>query len=64
MEVVRNLVFHARTKHIEMHYHFIREKVLHEENKMKQIKTDDQVEDLFTKSLSSGKLESFVNSLT
>jgi len=22
-----NLVYHARTKHIEMHYHFIREKV-------------------------------------
>jgi len=26
--LANNLVYHARTKHIEMHYHFIREKVL------------------------------------
>jgi len=26
--LVNNLVYHARTKHIEVHYHFIREKVI------------------------------------
>jgi hypothetical protein len=26
--LAENLVFHAKTKHIEVHYHFIREKVL------------------------------------
>ena len=26
--MAKNLVFHAWTKHIEVHYHFIREKVL------------------------------------
>jgi len=26
--LANNLVYHARTKHIEVHYHFIREKVL------------------------------------
>ena len=25
--VARNLVFHARTKHIEMHYHYVRERL-------------------------------------
>jgi len=26
--LTNNLVYHVRTKHIEVHYHFIREKVL------------------------------------
>jgi hypothetical protein len=59
IRLMENLVFHARTKHVEVHYHFIREKVLQEEIEMRQIKTDDQVADLFTKSLSTGKLEMF-----
>ncbi|KAL5577449.1 hypothetical protein UlMin_019148 [Ulmus minor] len=59
IRLAENLVFHTRTKHVEVHYHFIREKVLQEEIEMKQIKTDDQVADLFTKSLSSGKVEMF-----
>jgi len=29
--LVNNLVYHARTKHIEMHYHFIKEKILAKE---------------------------------
>ena len=28
IQLARNPVFHARTKHIEVHYHFVREKVL------------------------------------
>jgi len=28
IELASNPVFHARTKHIEVHYHFVREKVL------------------------------------
>ena len=44
---------------MEVHYHFIREKVLQEEIKMHQVKTDDQVADLFTKGLNGGKIEKF-----
>lgn len=57
--MAENPVFHARTKHVEVHYHFIREKVLKEEIEMQQIRTDDQVADLFTKGLSSSKCEGF-----
>ncbi|XP_068644967.1 uncharacterized mitochondrial protein AtMg00810-like [Aristolochia californica] len=59
IRLAENPVFHARTKHIEVHYHFIREKVLQEEIEMRPIKTDDQVADLFTKSLSTGKFKMF-----
>ncbi|XP_068644922.1 secreted RxLR effector protein 161-like [Aristolochia californica] len=59
IRLAENPVFHARTKHIEVHYHFIREKVLQEEIELRPIKTDDQVADLFTKSLSTGKFKMF-----
>ena len=28
IQLAKNLVFHARTKHIEVHYNFVRERVL------------------------------------
>ena len=57
--LVENPVFHVRTKHVEVHYHFLREKVMLEEIEMRKIKTYDQVVDLFTKSLSTSKFEMF-----
>ncbi|KAE8673149.1 hypothetical protein F3Y22_tig00111810pilonHSYRG00151 [Hibiscus syriacus] len=59
IRLAENPVFHARTKHVEVHYHFVREKFLQEEIEMRQIKTDEQIADLFTKSLSVGKFEHF-----
>ena len=59
IRLAENPVFHARTKHVEVHYHFIREKVLKKEIEMQKIKTDDQVADLFTKGLNTGTHESF-----
>ena len=63
VRLAENPVFHARTKHVEVHYHFIREKVLEEEVELKQIKSGDQVADLFTKGLSGSKFESFCHQL-
>lgn len=59
VRLAENPMVHARTKHVEVHYHFIREKVSKEEIEMHQIKTDGQVADLFTKGLSTGKCENF-----
>ncbi|XP_062118705.1 secreted RxLR effector protein 161-like [Humulus lupulus] len=59
IRLAENLVFHARTKHVEVHYHFLREKVLQEEIEMRQINTDDQVADIFTKGLSTIKFAKF-----
>ena len=53
LALASNPIFHARTKHIEVDYHFIREKVLSKELKVHFISTLDQIADIFTKALSS-----------
>ncbi len=41
--LANNAIYHARTKHIEVHYHFIREKVLAKEIDLIHVSTEDQV---------------------
>jgi hypothetical protein len=57
--LANNLVYHARTKHIEVHYHFIREKDLSKEIDLIHVSTEDQVTDIFTKALGTDKLKKF-----
>ncbi len=57
--IANNSIYHARTKHIEVHYHFIREKVLAKEIDLIHVNTKDQVADIFTKALSTYKLKKF-----
>ena len=52
LAIASNLVFHARTKHVEVDYHFVREGVLCRDLQVKYITTGDQLVDIFTKSLS------------
>ena len=52
-------MFHARTKHIEVHYHYVREKVLEREIDMVYVNTNEQVADTFTKSLGAEKQHRF-----
>jgi histone deacetylase 1/2 len=54
-----NLVFHARTKHIEVHYHFVRERVSQKLLEIYFVSSGDQVADGFTKPLSVRLLENF-----
>jgi len=49
--LANNPVYHARTKHIEVHYHFIREKILTREINLIHVNTKNQVANIFTKAL-------------
>jgi len=57
--LTNNSVNHARTKHIEVHYHFIRKKVLAKEINLIHVNTEDQIVDIFTKALGTNKLKRF-----
>jgi len=57
--LANNLVYHVRTKHIEVHYHFIRKKVLTKEINLIHVSTKNQVVNIFTKALSTNKLKRF-----
>ena len=55
--MVHNPVFHDRTKHIKVKYHFIREQVRSGLVAMFPIRSDEQLADIFTKPLSGPAFE-------
>jgi hypothetical protein len=55
IKLYENLVFHDRSKHIEIRYHFIRDWVQRGAVQLQYISTDEQVADILTKSLPRGK---------
>jgi hypothetical protein len=63
IQLAKNLVFHARTKHIEVHYHFVRERVLSGEVDLKHVPKDRHVANIFTKALGLDKLRQFSGAL-
>ena len=51
IHLVRNPVFHKRTKHIDVHFHFIREKVNEGKIRVEYVPSENQRADMFTKAL-------------
>ena len=55
--------FHARTKHIDIRYHFVREAVEDGKITLKYIPTDENPADIFTKPLAKAKFRRFTELL-
>ena len=58
-----NLVFHSRTKHLEVDYHYVREKVLRRDHKIGFVSGTDNMADIFTKPLPTPPFLSFRSKL-
>ena len=59
IKLSKNPVFHDKSKHIEIKYHFIRDMVMKGVVKLEYIATDEQVADVLTKPLAREKFEYF-----
>lgn len=57
INLAKNLVFHGRSKHIDIRYYFIRECVDRGENILKHVRTEEQRADVLTKAMSAIKFE-------
>jgi hypothetical protein len=58
-----NSGFHARSKHIDVRHHFIRERITSHEVSVSYCPTSENTADLFTKALNKSKHEYFVSRL-
>eukprot|EP00253_Pinus_taeda_P032914 PITA_32914 len=63
IKLAHNPVYHARTKHVELQYHFVREKIESNEIGLIFCNTKDNVADIFTKPLGKIKFEFFRSQL-
>lgn len=57
IDLAKNPVFHGRSKHIDIRYHFIRECVEKGEIIIKHVSTDKQRADVLTKTMSATKFQ-------
>lgn len=63
IELSKNPLYHARSKHIDITYHFSRDKVLNKEIYLEYIPTEEMLADGLTKGLSNPKFQKLVEGL-
>jgi hypothetical protein len=63
IKLVKNPEFHKRTKHIDVRYHYIREKVNAKEIKVEYVPSELQKADIFTKALTKEKFKRLCSSM-
>jgi hypothetical protein len=63
IELTKDDKFHARTKHIDIRFHFVREAVENGVITPRYVPSDDNIADIFTKALPQSKFDYFVTRL-
>jgi hypothetical protein len=63
IKLAKNPIFHERTKHVDVHCHFIRQLVEDGSIKLQYCPTEDQTADILTKSLGLEKYVKFWDKL-
>ena len=61
IEIARNPKHHARTKHMDIHHHFVRDHVQNGITKLDYIPTEQQLADPLTKAVDRSKLDLFLS---
>jgi ABC-type taurine transport system substrate-binding protein len=59
-----NPMFHAQTKHVEINFHFVRERIASKLLQIRYFSSRDQLADIFTKSLASPRFSHLTSKLT
>ena len=59
IELSKNAKFHDRTKHIDISFHFVREKVTGQTVNVECCQTEEMIADIMTKPVSKVKFETF-----
>jgi len=62
--LAKNVVYHSRTKHIDIQHHFVREKVDNEDVKIVYCPTEEMIADVLTKGLSKEKHNRFIEGMS
>ncbi|KAK9706833.1 hypothetical protein RND81_07G154900 [Saponaria officinalis] len=56
LDLSKNTMYHARTKHIDVRYHWLRDVIEDKQLKLKKVHTDKNASDMLTKGVPGGKL--------
>ena len=63
IELAKNLIYHSRTKHVNIRYHYVRENVQNNTTKLSWIPTEGQLADALTKAISNDKWQRFIEDI-